>query len=90
MSKQAVIRRMRVYGLVNNRTEGNPPLTLQALTDQLNDPVAQAREVYDEPVAFVRTVALLLLRDGEGYAQLCSSGVAAIRSLRAFSKSIPL
>ena len=33
--KQAVSRRLRVYVLVNNRTEGNAPLTIQALVDML-------------------------------------------------------
>ncbi|MEP7152858.1 MAG: hypothetical protein ABI856_14205 [Nitrospira sp.] len=33
--KQAVSRRLRVYVLVNNRTEGNAPSTIQALVDAL-------------------------------------------------------
>ena len=33
--KQAVSRRIRAYVLVNNRTEGNAPLTIQALVDAL-------------------------------------------------------
>jgi uncharacterized protein YecE (DUF72 family) len=33
--KQAVSRRIRAYVLVNNRTEGNAPLTIQALVDML-------------------------------------------------------
>jgi uncharacterized protein YecE (DUF72 family) len=33
--KRAVSRRLRVYVLVNNRTEGNAPLTIQALVDAL-------------------------------------------------------
>ncbi len=33
--KHAVSRRLRVYVLVNNRTEGNAPLTIQALVDIL-------------------------------------------------------
>lgn len=33
--KQAVSRRIRAYVLVNNRTEGNVPLTIQALADRL-------------------------------------------------------
>jgi uncharacterized protein YecE (DUF72 family) len=33
--KQAVSRRIRAYVLVNNRTEGNAPLTIQALVDIL-------------------------------------------------------
>lgn len=33
--KQAVGRRIRAYVLVNNRTEGNAPLTVQALVDAL-------------------------------------------------------
>ena len=36
--KQAVTRRIRAYVLVNNRTEGNAPRTIQALTDLLNQP----------------------------------------------------
>ncbi len=35
--KQAVSRRIRTYVLVNNRTEGNAPLTIQALVDALRD-----------------------------------------------------
>ena len=34
--KQAVSRRIRAYVLVNNRTEGNAPLTIQALVDALH------------------------------------------------------
>ena len=34
--KHAVSRRIRAYVLVNNRTEGNAPLTIQALVDQLS------------------------------------------------------
>jgi hypothetical protein len=33
--KQAVSRKIRAYVLVNNRTEGNAPLTIQALVDAL-------------------------------------------------------
>ena len=33
--KQAVSRRISAYVLVNNRTEGNAPLTIQALVDAL-------------------------------------------------------
>jgi uncharacterized protein YecE (DUF72 family) len=36
--KDAVRRKVRAYVLVNNRTEGNAPLTVQALTDLLNQP----------------------------------------------------
>ena len=35
LTKQAVSRRIRAYVLVNNRTEGNAPLTIQALVDIL-------------------------------------------------------
>jgi uncharacterized protein YecE (DUF72 family) len=35
--KQAVTENRRAYVLVNNRSEGNAPLTVQALTDQLMD-----------------------------------------------------
>jgi len=35
--RQAVNQRIRAYVLVNNRTEGNAPLTVQALVDQLQD-----------------------------------------------------
>jgi len=34
--KEAVSRRLRAYVLVNNRTEGNAPLTIQALVDALH------------------------------------------------------
>ncbi len=33
--KEAVSRRILAYVLVNNRTEGNAPLTIQALVDVL-------------------------------------------------------
>jgi len=33
--KQAVAENRRVYVLVNNRAEGNAPLTVEALVDQL-------------------------------------------------------
>ena len=33
--KQAVADNQRVYVLVNNRSEGNAPLTVEALVDQL-------------------------------------------------------
>lgn len=33
--KQAVSGRIRAYVLVNNRTEGNAPITIQALYDVL-------------------------------------------------------
>ena len=36
--KQAVTRKIGAYVLVNNRPEGNAPLTIQALTDALNQP----------------------------------------------------
>ena len=36
--KEPVSRRIRAYVLVNNRTEGNAPLTVQALVDLLNQP----------------------------------------------------
>jgi uncharacterized protein YecE (DUF72 family) len=39
--KQAVNRGIRVYVLVNNRTEGNAPLTIQALADLLTESVIQ-------------------------------------------------
>jgi len=35
--KMAVVENRRAYVLVNNRSEGNAPLTVQALTDQLRD-----------------------------------------------------
>ncbi len=35
--REAVRRNMRAYVLVNNRTEGNAPLTIQALTDRLRE-----------------------------------------------------
>jgi uncharacterized protein YecE (DUF72 family) len=38
--KQAVSRRIRAYVLVNNRTEGNAPLTIQAMVDLLSEPTA--------------------------------------------------
>ena len=41
--RQAVSRRLRVYVLVNNRTEGNAPLTIQALVDALREEVAVTR-----------------------------------------------
>ena len=34
---QAISRKIRAYVLVNNRTEGNAPLTVQALVDQLSE-----------------------------------------------------
>ena len=33
--KDAVVHNRQVYALVNNRLEGNAPLTVQALTDLL-------------------------------------------------------
>ena len=39
--KQAVSRGLRVYVLVNNRTEGNAPLTIQALADLLTESMIQ-------------------------------------------------
>jgi hypothetical protein len=33
--RQAVTENRRAYGLVNNRAEGNAPLTVEALVDQL-------------------------------------------------------
>jgi hypothetical protein len=33
--RQAICEGRRAYVLVNNRNEGNAPLTVQALTDQL-------------------------------------------------------
>ena len=33
--QQAIGERRRAYVLVNNRSEGNAPLTIQALTDHL-------------------------------------------------------
>ena len=33
--KEAVRKNVRAYVLVNNRAEGNAPLTVQALVDQL-------------------------------------------------------
>jgi len=33
--KTAVVENRRVYVLVNNRAEGNAPLTVEALKDQL-------------------------------------------------------
>ena len=41
--RQAVSRRLRVYVLVNNRTEGNAPFTIQALVDALREEVAVTR-----------------------------------------------
>jgi hypothetical protein len=35
--KRAVAENRRAYVLVNNRSEGNAPLTIQALHDQLSD-----------------------------------------------------
>jgi len=35
LAKQAVAEKRRVYVLVNNRSEGNAPLTVEALADQL-------------------------------------------------------
>jgi uncharacterized protein YecE (DUF72 family) len=35
--KKAVSENCRAYVLVNNRAEGNAPLTIQALTDQLQE-----------------------------------------------------
>ena len=35
--RKAVAENRRAYVLVNNRSEGNAPLTIQALTDQLRD-----------------------------------------------------
>ena len=34
--RKAVAENRRAYVLVNNRSEGNAPLTIQALSDQLN------------------------------------------------------
>ena len=36
--KQAVGQKVRAYVLVNNRTEGNAPLTVQALVDMASEP----------------------------------------------------
>jgi hypothetical protein len=35
--RQAVRKGRRAYGLVNNRSEGNAPLTVQALSEMLRD-----------------------------------------------------
>lgn len=40
--REAVSRRIRAYVLVNNRTEGNAPLTIQALVDALQNEVADS------------------------------------------------
>jgi uncharacterized protein YecE (DUF72 family) len=41
--KDAVAQNRRAYVLVNNRLEGNAPLTVQALTDQLEDSAPNTR-----------------------------------------------
>ncbi|HVG02588.1 MAG TPA: hypothetical protein VM842_06830 [Nitrospira sp.] len=43
--KQAVNRKIRAYVLVNNRTEGNAPLTIQAVVDALQSDVANVDSV---------------------------------------------
>ena len=35
--RKAIAENRRAYVLVNNRSEGNAPLTIQALSDQLSD-----------------------------------------------------
>jgi hypothetical protein len=35
--RQAIREGLRAYGLVNNRSEGNAPLTVQALAEMLRD-----------------------------------------------------
>ena len=35
--KEAVGKKVRAYGLVNNRAEGNAPITVQALQDRLRE-----------------------------------------------------
>jgi uncharacterized protein YecE (DUF72 family) len=37
--KKAMGQKVRAYVLVNNRSEGNAPLTIQALTDLLTRPL---------------------------------------------------
>ena len=43
----------RAYVLVNNRAEGNAPLTVQALTEMLNSPFLQCLLGYPPPPYFL-------------------------------------
>jgi hypothetical protein len=46
--QQAMGARCRAYVLVNNRTEGNAPLTIQALVDLLTEPTLQGgKAIYE-------------------------------------------
>jgi hypothetical protein len=49
--KDAVAQNRRAYVLVNNRLEGNAPLTVQALTDELQNSAPNTRS--EEPYGAV-------------------------------------
>ncbi len=45
--KKAVGQKVRAYVLVNNRSEGNAPLTVQAIVDALHSSVADGGSMMD-------------------------------------------